>query len=42
MPADHYVIDRKNFPFSGSPWGAATCTTLFILLETAKVNGLKH
>ena len=36
-----FVVGRKNWLFSGSPRGAHASTTLYSLIETAKVNGLE-
>ena len=36
-----FVLDRKNWLFSGSPRGAAASATLYNLIETAKANRLE-
>ncbi len=35
-----FVVGRKNWLFSGSPEGASACTTLYSLIESAKMNKL--
>jgi transposase len=34
-----FVVGRKNWLFSGSPWGAHASAGLYNLIETAKANG---
>ncbi len=36
-----FVIGRKNFLFSGSPWGAHASASLYTLVESAKANKLE-
>jgi hypothetical protein len=36
-----FVLDRKNWLFSGHPRGAEASSIFFSLIETAKANGLE-
>jgi transposase len=36
-----FVVGRKNWLFSGSPFGAHASATLYSLIETAKANGIE-